>query len=517
MLLEIQELLPTISDDKEIFTQVLTFDESTPYFISLEQSTEKVKDGKIETETFVVNLALLDPDITEIKTSKKEMKLIISSSEGDFIQYLKNGEANGFKNKIEIHLEDIDVARNLEEKFKSSIKMARNEWKDDLNIPSDDPGFKSWLSSRIHKVTEQDEIIDQKIEINASYKDYMKMTIKDKDLTSDLYFSLADIDYSKSKIKDGKSSFSLELNTKNGDKLISAANEKDGQKFENKIKLFFDNASQAKAMALALEQNSEMYSKIAEDRFQNYSNCSNCIARLDQILTAATNNNKYILSGDCTANLISKTEEKDMNHLLEWADFNPESIKMDYNSDQIKLTIKTLGEERFVTVTEDEKLSYTDELELTFTNLESARETMQILPKIVRTCEVHIEIADPEFIQNHFSTNNPFDEKYNQSLSLENGAPCTLIFASHEAAKDKLEEYKFNLYDLNINSIRANILRDKLKLELQTQGKQKIITLTNEKGESKFTDKVEMLFGSVKALRIAKATLLEMAETCKKE
>jgi hypothetical protein len=518
VLLEIKDNLPVISDNKKIITQDLSFEEDEPYFIIFEQQNEKIKNGDIETETYLLNLALLDPELTEIKTSKKEMKLILKSGTGNFIAYLKDKEAKGYKDKMEILLEDIDLARSLKEKFILAITLAKEEWLKDVNIPEENKALKNWMVNQLKSINRENRTIGQQALSDTILKDYLYISISDDKKEEDIHFSLADLDTSKLKIKNEGSLFSIELPILKGQKLISTNNQKDGLRFRNKFKLYFENASQAKAMAMVLEKGGNSFHLTQNNRIKNYVNCTNCLEQFSKIISSSkTGKSAYEISGDCSAVLIDKKEDKETTYTFEWADIDAKTIQLSFESDLPGVTLTTQGKERFITASIAEKFSYSNNIDIYYDDVESAREAFQILPKIIESCAFNVEIQDPQYIQDHFSSSNPFEDKYMQTLAVEKGEPCTLIFTSHDEKKEKMSEYTFNLYDINPASIKANISKNNLTLQLQTLQKQKVITIVNEKGESKFTDKVGMLFGSVNALRSAKETLIEMVNSCAKD
>ena len=116
-------------------------------------------------------------------------------------------------------------------------------------------------------------------------------------------------------------------------------------------------------------------------------------------------------------------------------------------------------------------------------------------------------------MSNYVSSVTVEGDKYKQSIE-QTDDDCSYEYKLENQEKGKEETYEFNLYDLNPKSIKLDISKNKINLNIVTKGKEKLITKYEEGGDLKYAKELDLKFDDLLSARIAQNTFIEIIEGC---
>jgi hypothetical protein len=514
LIMQANEQFSPIETDKEIITQELIMDPDQYYNVTLTRSTEKIKDGKIKTEQFLFNLALLNEKKVTIKSSKNKMLVKMETKGGKYIQRYEDDESKGYTNVIEMQFVDIDEARDAKTTWEALIPAAKTAWTQAINLPQSLGDLKSWLQPYVVDVDMGKHIASQSLTENTMYEDYVSYEVSNlngKEKREIYRFSLSDIDNESIKVRPSGSVMIMDLGTEGSQKLILKEDE-DGTTFHNNLSIYFTDAGSALEMSKGMEVVTAMAQLSADERNKSYKNCDNCLGSFTAFINSYTAEKiNTTIEGDCASTMKISNGNSDEVYEFRWADLDPKRIKQDYNTNELKLTIETVGKKKYVTKRVDGEIKgYNNKVEFLFHDLETFRQGGAQAINIIEGCEVGLEPESITWLDELFSGQS--FEKMEQSISIEE--ECSVVYTSSQKDGEKSDTYEFNLYDLDPKRTNVKISRSKLQLELSTNNKEKIITKTNEDGKLEYTNKLTLSFETLDALRKAEMTFIEQINGC---
>jgi hypothetical protein len=516
---EVNALLSDIETDKELILQSIEYDEDKPFQVRLNRTTEKIKDGKQKVENYDLNLALINRKNVEIKSSKNKMSIKMVTDGGKFIQKIEDEEPKGPVNTLEILCQDIDAARSLKELLEKAIDLAREEWESSINLPGTITELKSWMSGYIADVSDGDKSHLQTMSNHPDFEDYLILNIRPAGHEDNMTytFSLGDIEEKSMKVNPTGEVVKLDMKTTSNKKYIVADHAEKGRSFDNNLSLLFSDATKAIEFTKGVEMAIGIANTIKDNRVESYESCSMCKEGLSEaISTYGDEKWKTQMDASCSPELTYMKVEKDEveSYRFNWADMDSRSIKMDYNTSELKLTVGVADKAKYVTkLVNGEIKGYQNDIELLFNDLESFRKAKAQVSDAIDNCELDLSSASINWIDELFSSASPINEM-NQTISMEDGDECSLIFTSSKEDSDKSFTYEYNLYDLDAKRVKMNISGSKLQLELVTKNNEKIITRTNQDGKLEYVNKMVMDFDNITNLRTAGMTLEDLIKGC---
>ena len=508
------EQFNAIETDKEIINQEVLVDGEQPYNVELVRTTEKIKDGKQKVERYLFNIALLNENKVEIKSSKNKMLLKMETKGGKYIQRFEDEKSKGYTNVLEIQYVDIDDARSAKSTWEALIPVAKTDWTQAINLPKSLGDLKIWLRPYVGDVDMGKQVATQSLTENTIYDDYVNYEVsnlKGKDKREIYRFSLADIENESLRVGPSGSTIKLDLRTEGNKKLILKEDE-DGTTFQNNLSIYFSDAGSALEMSKGMEVVTAMAQLTADERVKSYEMCEDCLTGYKEVINQYSGKKvSTSLEGDCKSILTLDKGGKDETYEFRWADLNVKSVKQDFATNEMKLTFETIGKKKFISEkVEGEIKGYQSKIEFYFDDLETFRKSSIQVKSIIESCDVDLMAESLTWMDEHFSAQAIND--MDQSISLEE--ECSVIYTSGEADGDKSYSYEFNLYDLDSKRVNMKISKSKLQLELNTNNKEKIITKTNQDGKLEYTNKLTMDFGSLDELRKAEMTLIKEINGC---
>ena len=506
--------LDPIETDKEIISQEINSDEERPYNIEFVRAVEKVKDGKVKRETYVVNLALLNSKKVVIKSSKSQQLLKMETKGGKYIQRYEDGEPKGFTNVMEVQFKDIDGVREAQSIWEEIIERSISQWEEDISLPNTVADMKVWLQKYVVSVSMDKHDAFQSLSPHDQYEDYLTYEVsnlKNKDRQALYTFSLADIEGNSLKASPSGSVMKLDIKSK-GNKKYFIQEDQNGLSFSNNISLYFEDAASALECAKGIEAGIDLSKVIAEERNNQYEVCNDCLSEFMSAINEYNNNNiSTELTADCISELNISKDDKSEYYRFRWADINADRVQQQFGTKEMKLILETQDKSDYILKTADGEIKgYQDKLELYFNDLETFRKATKQVVKIIGNCELGLEPKSAEWIQELFSSN--VMNGIEQSLDLADDCSWEVSLSKEDG--NKTDNYEFNIYDIDPNRMNLKVSKSKLQLELNTNRKEKIITKTNDEGKLEYTNKITLNFDSLDHLRIGAMTIHQLIGSC---
>ena len=518
-LTELNDMLEEFDTGDEMISQVFTVDDDNPYEVTLTRIKKDNKKGKEKVEVYAFNIALINPKKIVRKTKKDEMSIIFKTSKGKFIKLTEGGDSK-FDNEMKVIAPDIDAARDVEVYFKEIIEMGNELWESVIVMPTTIEGINSLISSF------GNELNDEKLSISQTVKNHdsdpnglveidIESTKKGKSENEKILFYWGDLEPNSVSIKNKGALQVMTIKAKNKKKLIASLSE-DKIKYNSDLQLYFSSPSDAIYTAELIETATNFGNQIGERALSKFENCEgNCLSLMKEIVSSSSLKiGSTTMTEDCqaTMEIIGKKTNKILWH---WSDIDPSSIKIDYNSSNQSINFKTNNKQKFITYfKEDGKVDkYDNEFEFDIVDVFSAKSLEILVPQIVEECNRDLDVKDMTWVSDYVSSVTVDEDKYKQSIK-QTDDDCSYIYKLTNQEKDKEETYEFNLYDLNPQSIKLDISKNKINLNIVTKGKEKLITKYEEGGDLKYAKELDLKFDDLLSARIAQNTFIDIIDGC---
>jgi len=516
---ELNEMLAEFDNGKEMIRQEFTVDDDKPYEVTLTRVLTDNKKGKEKEEIFSFNIGLINPKKIERKAKKDEMSILFKTSDGKFIKHTKDGKSK-FDNEMKVIAPDIDAARDIEVYFKELIEMGSELWETAIQVPVSTKEINRLISSFGKGMESEKQTIEQSVTINEDMtKGLMQLdrgiTKKGKSKIESNQFYWGDLNPKSISFKSNGAYQVMTIKTKDKKKVIASLSD-DKLKYESELQLYFTSPSDAIYTSEMMETATTLGKESNEKSFAEFENCgNNCLSLMNETTTSATSSiSNVTISEDCQASMEinGKKSEKIEWH---WSDIDPSSVDVDYNSKNQTISFKVNKKKKFLTYYNEEgKLSkYDDALEFDIADVFSAKSMLIIIPQIIDQCERDLEVKDMAWMSSYVSSVTVDNNKYEQSID-QTDDECSYIYKLENKEKGKEETYEFNLYDLNPNSVKLEISKNKINLNVVTKGKEKLITKHEEGGDLKYAKEIDMKFDDLLSARIAKNTFKDIIQGC---
>jgi hypothetical protein len=516
---ELNEMLEEFDNGDEMISQVFTADDENPYEVTMTRKIKNHKKGKEKVEVFSFNIALINPKKIERKSKKDEMSITFKTSKGKFIK-LSEDDNSKFGNKMKVIAQDIDIARDIEVYFKELIEIGNELWESAIQVPESIEEINGLISSFGSEMINEKLSINQEVRKEDNDKNGMMLlaretTKKGKSKDEKIQFYWGDLEPNSVSTKNDGAFQVLTIKTKNKKKLIANISD-DKIKYSSDMKLYFSSPSDAIYTSEMIEDATNLGEQTSERALSQFKDCGgNCLPMLKEIVASATEDiTNTTITDDCQAKVvISGKKSKEIE--WHWSDIDPGSIDVDYNSSAQTISFKTQNKQKFITYNdEDGKLNkYDKSTKFDIADVLSAKSLEIIIPQIIKECNRNLDVKDMEWMSSYVSSVTVEDGKYKQSID-KTDDDCSYMYKLENQEKGEEETYEFNLYDLNPKSIKLDISKNKINLNVVTKGKEKLITKYEEGGDLKYTKEIDLKFDDLLSARIAQNTLRDIIKGC---
>lgn len=509
-----------IETGKSNIRQSVSNSPDAPYMVEFIRETEDLKKGKVTTEIYSLNLALLDERSIKRNTKKDEMSIEVSTPDGKMIKYQED-EDTKYVDDWKIITPDIDAAREAEKVLKEILVKAKEAWKSSIAIPGSLKPIKSRMTEFPTRLQYGDDEISQTTEGVEGFNDMIQIKQitrkKGKEEFNSYTFNIADLDKAYYDISNEKELIGLKFRA-NGKKNLIREQSDDKIKYVSDVKLYFDTPSQALVAKELLSAAIPLASEITKTRHAKYKDCENCGEQLYAIMEEASRRlNPLEGTGNCDANIKIRDLEKpedDEKLIFHWGDINPKSIDINYSSSYQKIKFEVMHDRKFIAIYDNEGLDkYDSDFTLNIQNVDNAKIIKILMESIIADCQRTISANTMAWLSDQIASMEIID-RYTQSLTPEE-EKCSYAYSLYDNEKGEEQNYEFNMYDLNDKGIELKISGDKITLDIPTVRNEKVITRYDAKGELKYEKELEIMFEDLELARIAELTIQKAISGCK--
>jgi hypothetical protein len=500
------------------------------YLAQLETETTDSK-GNRQKEIKTFDLSDIDPSDLSLNVSGKELVVELNVRDNEY--YIKVEEDDGefnFAREVEIHTDDIEIARNIVNAFvflASDIRPERKEWKSYTQALT-------YVKDNLKEVSVGSANYSQSLVFGESPSDIVSFTSVKTDSkgasaeeTSSFY--LHDLNPSVG-LDVSSSNGYLDIETKNKDKYIKQSSEGKIQTYSNSLKIYIDDIEMARELINALE-----YAvKNSESGIKEFASADKAMDWLSQGPGEVTIDDESIQQ---TLKISPGMENKLDLHVLTTDEGNPpvdERFEI-YPEDLAleDLIIKVSGKKLYVPLStgklkyikaykENELQNFTSGTDVFFEDVQKANNFIAAITTLHENSKVKDRLlADKAAAWDYF---NKYLKKleiggdtYDQKIEKLEGDDCKLKFTRVETDSKGSTEYIFEFMASDIDPAESDIsvYSDKLYITPVTKGKQKLVK-TYKNGEvGNFVYDFDLYVDDVLVAKKMLGAVLTLSNACK--
>jgi hypothetical protein len=500
------------------------------YLAQLETETTDSK-GNRQKEIKTFDLSDIDPSDLSLNVSGKELVVELNVRDNEY--YIKVEEDDGefnFAREVEIHTDDIEIARNIVNAFvflASDIRPERKEWKSYTQALT-------YVKDNLKEVSVGSANYSQSLVFGESPSDIVSFTSVKTDSkgasaeeTSSFY--LHDLNPSVG-LDVSSSNGYLDIETKNKDKYIKQSSEGKIQTYSNSLKIYIDDIEMARELINALE-----YAvKNSESGIKEFASADKAMDWLSQGSGEVTIDDESIQQ---TLKISPGMENKLDLHVLTTDEGNPpvdERFEI-YPEDLAleDLIIKVSGKKLYVPLStgklkyikaykENELQNFTSGTDVFFEDVQKANNFIAAITTLHENSKVKDRLlADKAAAWDYF---NKYLKKleiggdtYDQKIEKLEGDDCKLKFTRVETDSKGSTEYIFEFMASDIDPAESDIsvYSDKLYITPVTKGKQKLVK-TYKNGEvGNFVYDFDLYVDDVLVAKKMLGAVLTLSNACK--
>ncbi|MGL4631648.1 MAG: hypothetical protein ACRCVT_10620 [Leadbetterella sp.] len=511
-----QSLVKDVKLEKSTRSQKLESSEKNPVDFTF-TSSETDSKGKTEAKSYSSNWVFFDVSKIERKAEKKQMLIILETKDGiNAISVSKNGQPDGYTDKISILVDNADESRDLEKALRELIPAGIKKWESSVNIPSDYASLTNFVQSKIKDFTAMGVSVNQKSTTDNIYKYrtsiHAERTEDKKSEQVDYSFAWGDLSESKLKVYIKKNVVGVEAETVDKIRYINTTENKDS-KNENELLITTESPLEAKVLAMAIQKLIPLARKNQQEYLaKNTPKTLEALKLITDFQAGDLQYNQSIPSACmCQYNRtgVEKGKSKEEKLVFNLGDLT--DFKLDIEKDLVKISAKTIGKLPFVEVYEKNERKFEEEFSFYLGDTEKARLLLAQLPALATKCKENAKAESFDWLSKKIS--NAGVDGINQKLEYLNPSDHNnwrLTVSETGGKKMKEEVYEFNVSDLDMLKTDYEVEKQNLGIRIKSKNNEKLIKRITD-GKPTFTNEIMYLTISVEDAKKINATLQGIA------
>lgn len=505
---ELAAALPEVTDEKNTYTQQLTFDPDKPYRVTIDLAETALKDGKGKRFRYELNLAEVDKNLVRRVASTKMLAVSVKTKRTlNAIRFFQDDKQENYQSELELRAKDSDNMGVIEKLLKQAVPLAEALWEESLKIDLKDlAAVTSWLGKAIKPIEVGGTSYNQSF-TGDGRSDLVKLQVETstgKGTTSEVFrFSLADLLEQRITYDIKGLKISVEGATQRNLNLIRV--DKDGQQknYENSFQIQCADPDDAKRIVHVLQKAVPLAKESLKQVVKTPATKAEAlkwIAANVKSFKGAKGDITQTIGTECATTVaVEIADEKKKvayEYALDLGDLTDQEVKLAVKGMDISIGLQTQGNEKFVRVMKDGvQGNYANNLDIEVPDLETARLLESYLTYAIKACKQPAVPEDFPWLAKQVAAINTLTPEVTQEFTQQDGAAsCKYNFrVNTTTAKSAQEElYEFNLKDMDATQIDLKIVGKNVFVELPVKGKQKLINFYKD-GKPSFVEKV--LFG----------------------
>jgi hypothetical protein len=481
------------------------------------------------------NLADIDPYTVRQETQKDIILVVLTvKNKQKLVKNYKNNDVQAYDNEVQLHVKDVDRAREVIDIIKKAIPFGEKITAGKLKLKGYEEII-SWLIQNVKTVTLESKSIKQTVAKDA-YVGSLKLTQISSDGKAshqeDFIFNLSDINLNTIAFKVSGNTFELEVETMQNQKIINLTRDGINKPFVSDFSFFANNVDEARdiktvltlavPLAIAKVKADLPAPKTAEEALKILVSYTKDV-KINDKTYAQTITSKCITTFSMTEQTASSTVSNiyDFN----WMDINPNAVKLQVAGEKMSYELPVANKEKLITTKKNDKLSFEDDADIYIANYETGRRIKVAIEKVIESCKTSYK--EP-FANNTNTMVDWLKSKVGEVTVDQNTRKQSLDFAEAgntnklkytnietKGSTSTEEVFEFNLSDINPNSVDYSIKGKSIFVGFETNFKNKIIKAYKAGKIQPYAYSLDISFQDIETARGAISALKKCAENLK--
>jgi len=492
------------------------------------------KGGKISYAS-EFNFADIDPYTVRQETQKDIILVVLTvKNKQKLVKNYKNNEVQAYDNEVQLHVKDVDRAREVIDIIKKAIPIGEKITAGKLKLKGYDEMI-SWLIQNVKTVNLGSKSIKQTI-VKDAYVSSLKLTQISSDGKAshqeDFVFNLSDINLNTINFKISGNTIELEVETMQNQKTINLTRDGINKPFASDFSFFANNVDEARdiktvltlAVPLAITKvKADLPApKTADEALKILVSYTKDV-KINDKTYAQTITPKCIT----TFSMIEQAASSTVSNIYDfnWMDINPNAVKLQVSGEKMSYELPVTNKGKLIAVKKNDKLSFEDDADVYIADYEIGRRIKVVIDKVIESCKTSYKepfantpTAMIEWLKGKVGEVTVDQSTRKQSLDFAEASNTNkLKYTSIETkgSTSTEEVFEFNLSDINPNSVDYSIKGKSIYVEFETNFKNKIIKAYKAGKIQPYTYSLELAFQDIETARGAISALKKCAENLK--
>ena len=518
--------------DKDIIRQSLAWEPATPWKMSIAVETGNGKKTVIEKYQF--NLSDFNAYLVS-RQSKDSYQGVSCRTEknNDYIEYWEDGAKGSYTNSFLLYFNDVNDADAFAKDFKEAIPLAQDLWNKSIQLPESLTDLQNYLSKQVGNVDYDGEQIKQNLIPDAKIADRASLEVTEDGKSNQnierFDFSWGDLNPLDISFKTSGSKVYVNFETRRNIRYVQNFSNGEPGGFDNGFRVYVKSPDDAKIFVKAAEKIIPAGEKAIQARSPKVSTFPAALTALNEQLKVFSDKKEKVeqsFSDNCLSSLKVKTtnmkegESTSTSYQFNWADINPGSVELKISGSGIIVRLAVQQKQNLIALTADGVLQkYTDDLDIQFGDVESARAAQQILTQLIPLCPQATTAAQtPDWMIGALADMPSLKSEVVVALKRrEVGKDCgwTLSITNVSEKKGGSEEvWEFDLDRMDSAETKFEVSGKSITLRVPSKFNEKIIKYYKD-GKQSFVNKITIPVDSIEKAKSMTQTMKAMIDGCK--
>jgi hypothetical protein len=526
-----EQIKPTVTIDKDEVTQQMTWDDKTPWKVSL--YIETTTKGKKNTERYEFNLADFNAYLV-IRQAKDKYQGVQCKTDRDrkYIAYWENNERDGYTNNFLLYFKDATLADEFTKQIKEAIPLAQTAWNASAQIPETWDALKGYVSAKIGHVGVEKATIKQILESDKTFDDRAKLTKiesgNSEPVTEVFEWSWGDLDPNSIDLKLKGDLVTVGIDARRNLRFVPAMKNGTANGYKKDISFLVNTPDDAKLLIKGLEKLIPLGEKALQNRLPKVTSLEEGIKMLNTHLVPIQQKDERIeqvISGDANMTLTrkelmenDKSKNKELVYDFYLGDLAANTVDLDISSNEASIEAFTLQSTRMVAVKNNGvQANYEKKVAFTAPNIESARAIHALLPQIIALVPTQVVAAETSTWLISALADMPTLKNTTQVTLKQGATSCAWILTVVTTSEKKQEEeiWEFELERVDIADIKFNVSGKNIEVVIPAKLKEKVFKYYDD-GKQSFVNSIEIPVDSISKAKKVVKTFQSMGEGCKR-
>lgn len=519
--------------NKESVQQSLTWESATPWKMMLEIKTNNGK--KEVSERFQFNLADFNPYLVS-RQSKDSYQGVSCRTEknNNYIEHWEDGKQSGYTNDFLVYFNDVNDADAFAAAIKEAIPAAQDLFNKSIQLPEDFAGLMDVLVKSTGNIDVDGSQIVQLLTPDTKITDRATLEVteagKGKQDIQRFDFSWGDLNALDVSFKTSGNKVYVNFETRRNMRFVQTFKNGEMDGFDDGFKIYVKSPDDAKKLVKAAEKIIPLGEKAIQARLPKVTNFAAGIDLLNKQLSVFSTRNEKItqsFSNNCVSEFIVKTapvkegKSTETHYTFNWADINAGAIdlKISGNGATVRSTVQ--NKKDLVAIMQEGVLQkYTDNVEIEFGDVESARSAQQIITQLIPLCpQTAVTARDADWITGALADMPGLKSEMVVALKRKDaGNNCDWVLSVTNISDKKggsEETWEFSLDRMDASQTEFEVSGKSITVKVPAKFNEKVIKYYKD-GKQSFVNKVVIPVDTIEKAKTVAETMKAMMKGCSK-